>query len=518
MKYSGSWASDAADGADDRGDSVCGTFISMKLMTDQEIARRIREAFGRYPVTDVAVETLCHNLQNPYEGYIIVDDQDRILFLSEANEKFFAVGEGQPFLKPNKEVNPTSYLDRVMRTGKAEVGEVAEFPGRQLRIVSRFPLIRGEKVLGAYGKVVFANVDRLNHLSREIDELQFRLKVAEEELSTLKSSRYAFDKIIGESPGIRAVLDMAQRVCRSDASVLLTGETGTGKEMFANAMHFNSHHGTGPFVRINCAAISDELAEAEFFGYKRGAFTGASPDGKPGLFRQAHGGTIFLDEIQELSLRIQAKILRVLQEKEFTPIGGVEIERADFRLIAATNQDLSSLVREEKFRGDLYFRINRVPIRIPPLRERGEDVLLFIRHFSRAVAMQNGQPEKVVAPEALRILLSYPWPGNVRELANVLEQAFWTSRTGRIEREDLPPYLDPERRIGPAFSLDGRESLSGFISRLEKEAILASLEAEGGNRSRAAMRLRIHRTQLYKKMKKLGIDEGNSETRSHSGM
>ena len=271
-------------------------------------------------------------------------------------------------------------------------------------------------------------------------------------------------------------------------------------------------------MRINCAAISDELAEAEFFGYKRGAFTGANPGGKPGLFRQAHGGTIFLDEIHELSLRIQSKILRVLQEKEFIPIGGVEIERADFRLIAATNQDLSSLVREGKFRGDLYFRINRVPIRIPPLRERGDDVLLFIRHFSRVVAMQNGQPEKVVEPEALRILLSYPWPGNVRELANILEQAFWTSRTGRIACEDLPSYLDPERRSGPVFSLDGRESLSGFLSRLEKEAILATLKAEGGNRSRAAMRLQIHRTQLYKKMKKLIIDEGNFETQSHSDM
>jgi transcriptional regulator with PAS, ATPase and Fis domain len=485
-------------------------------MTDQEIARRISEAFGRYPVTDVAVEMLCHNLQNPYEGYIIVDDQDRILFLSDANEKFFGVGDGGSFLKQNKEVNPTSHLDRVMRSGKAEVGEVAEFPGRQIRIVSRFPLVRGGKVLGAYGKVVFANVDRLNRLTREIDELQLRLKVAEEELSALKSARYAFDKIIGESPGIRAVVEMAQRVCRSDASVLLTGETGTGKEMFANAMHFHSHRATGPFVRINCAAVSDDLAEAEFFGYKRGAFTGANPDGKPGLFRQAHGGTIFLDEIHDLSLRIQSKILRVLQEKEFTPVGGVEVERADFRLIAATNQDLSRLVREGKFRGDLYFRINRVPIRIPPLRERGGDLLLFISHFCRTVAAQNGQPEKSLAPDALRVLLSYAWPGNVRELANVVEQAFWTSRTGRIEREDLPAYVDPKRRSGPAYPADGRESLSEFLSRIEKEAILASLRAEGGNRSRAAMRLRIHRTQLYKKMKKLGIDHGEIETSSPS--
>ncbi|MBI5418563.1 MAG: sigma 54-interacting transcriptional regulator [Deltaproteobacteria bacterium] len=473
-------------------------------MTDQEIARRIREAFRSYPATDVAIEAICYNIQNPYEGYIIVDDQDRIVFLSEANEKFFSVSGEQAFLKPDKEVSPTSQLERVMRTGKAEVGEIAEYRGGQIRIVARFPVRRNDKVIGAYGKIVFANVDRLNRLVGEIDELRIRLKVAEEELSSLKDSRYSFRNIIGKSTGIRKALDMAQRVCKSDAFILLQGETGTGKELFAHGIHYQSLRKNGPFVRVNCAAISDELAEAELFGYKPGAFTGAHPRGKPGLFRQAHGGTVLLDEIHQLSPRIQSKLLRVLQEKEFTPVGAVEAEKADFRLIAATNQDLSALVQEGKFRGDLYFRINRVPIYIPPLRERKEDILPLIRHFNRTVARQYGREEKEISRDALDVLLSYHWPGNVRELANVLEQAFWTSRADRVERGDLPAYVDPERRI-PSLSWTGGETLSRFLERMERETIRTVLREERGNRSSAARRLGIHRTLLYKKIKKFDI-------------
>lgn len=481
----------------------------MRLLTDQEIADRIRDAFGQYPVSDVAIEAICHNLQNAYEGYIIVDDRNRLLFLSEANERFFSVAGSRPFLRPNSEINPTSRLGQVIRTGKSEVGDVAEFPGGHIRIVSRFPIVRDEKVIGAYGKVIFANIGRLNQVMREIDELRSRLKVAEEELSTLKSTRFSFEQILGASHGIRTAKEMAQRVCRSHASVLLIGETGTGKEMFAHAMHYNSPMASGPFVRLNCAAVSDELAEAEFFGYKSGAFTGASPRGKPGIFRQAHGGTLFLDEIQELSSRIQSKILRVIQEKEFTQVGGVETEKTDFRLITATNRELPDLVREGKFRGDLYYRINRVSIRIPPLRDRSDDILLFIRYFSKTIAAQNGQPEKTMTPSALDLLLSYSWPGNVREVANVLEQAFWSSRSNHITQEDIPRHLDPGGRSGRLHSLDEYERIAVFLSRVEKETIIAALEKEGGNRSRVAKRLGIHRTLLYKKMNKYGIN-GNS--------
>ena len=473
----------------------------MKLLTDQEIAHYFRETFKHYPITDVAIEAICHNLQNPFEGYIIVDDQDRILFLSEANEKFFSVQGTSGFLKPTKEINPASRLDQVMRNAKAEIGEIVEFPGGKLRVISRFPITRDGRIVGAYGKIVFANVDRLNQLNREIDELRSRLKVAENDLNALRSSRYSFRNIIGESPGIKAALSLAQRVCLSDASVLLIGETGTGKEMFANALHFNSRRMAGPFVRVNCAAIPDELAEAEFFGYKQGAFTGAHPKGKQGLFHQSNGGTIFLDEIHELSLRNQSKILRVLQEKEFTPVGAVEPVKVDFRLIAATNRDLSTLVRDGKFRGDLYFRVNRVPINIPPLRERGDDVRLFVRHFNRTIAEQNGRPEKKITSEAMHLLLSYTWPGNLRELANVLEQAFWTGRSDLMEREDLPPYLDPERTLTPEFSLDRDKSLSNFLHRVEKEAILKVLKETAGSRVNAAQLLGIHRTLLYKKIR-----------------
>ena len=480
----------------------------MRLLTEQEIADRIRDAFGQYPVSDVALEAICHNLQNAYEGYIIVDDRNRLLFLSEANERFFSVAGSRPFLRPNSEINPTSRLDQVIRTGKSEVGDVAEFPGGHIRIVSRFPIVRDGKVIGAYGKVIFANVGRLNQVMREIDELRSRLKVAEEELSTLKSTRFSFEQILGSSHGIRTAKEMAQRVCRSNASVLLIGETGTGKEMFAYAMHYNSPRASGPFVRLNCAAVSDELAEAEFFGYKPGAFTGASPRGKPGIFRQAHGGTLFLDEIQELSARIQSKILRVIQEKEFTQVGGVETEKTDFRLITATNRNSPTLSGKGNF-GETYIFGSTASRSDSLLADRSDDILLFIRYFSKTIAAQNGQPEKTITPSALDILLSYSWPGNVREVANVLEQAFWNSQSNKITQEDIPRHLDPGGRSGRLHSLDQCERLAVFLSRVEKETIIAALEEEGGNRSRVAKRLGIHRTLLYKKMNKYGIN-GNS--------
>ncbi|MDD5761820.1 MAG: sigma 54-interacting transcriptional regulator [bacterium] len=478
----------------------------MKLLNDSEIVHRIREVFRAYPITDIAVEALCHTLQSPYEGYVIVDDQERIVFLSEANEKFFSVPSNHGFLKSYRELNPTSNLMRVMQTGKAEAGEVAEFQGGRIRIVARFPIVREGKTIGAYGKVVFSNVDRLSSLVSEMEELRSRLLMAEEELSLLKYSRYSFNKILGDSAGMKVALEMAQRVCGSDASVLLVGETGTGKELFANAIHFNSLRKNGPFVRVNCAAIAEELADAELFGYKPGAFTGAHRKGKAGYFRQAHGGTVFLDEIHELSPRVQSKLLRVLQEKEVIPVGGGEPEKTDFRFIAATNQDLSALAREGKFRGDLYFRVNRVSIQIPPLRDRREDTPVFVRHFNRAIAEQYGRRKKEITEDAMGVLLAYPWPGNVRELANTLEQAFWTCKTERIDRADLPAHIDPDRVASQVTLWEKRkDTLADLLGNVEQRAIVSALTDDGGNCTRAAKRLGIHRTLLYKKMKKYGI-------------
>jgi two-component system response regulator HydG len=304
--------------------------------------------------------------------------------------------------------------------------------------------------------------------------------------------------IIGRSDVMAKLMETVAQVAPSDATVLLTGESGTGKEVIAGAMHYNSSRKEGPFVKINCAAITETLLESELFGHERGAFTGAERR-KEGKFRQAEGGSIFLDEVSEMSLAMQVKLLRVLQEREITRVGGEEVIKIDVRVIAATNKNLIKEVEEGNFRDDLFYRLNVVSLNVPPLSERKEDIPLLAQHFLKIFAEKNSKKIMGFTPQAMDRLLKYGWPGNIRELMNVIERAVVLSRMEYLDEDDLSLMISSEEQED--------DSMLGNIplEEVEKDTVLKTLEATGGNKSETARRLGITRRTLHKKLKKYGV-------------
>jgi len=330
------------------------------------------------------------------------------------------------------------------------------------------------------------------------------------EVETLRAEvglRYGFESIVGASAKMQAVLKTAAMVAPLKTTVLITGESGTGKELIAKAIHYNSPRAAKPMVTINCAAIPDNLLESELFGHERGAFTDAYTK-KLGQFELADQSTLFLDEIGEMNPSTQAKILRVIEQSEFTRIGGAQPVKVDVRLIAATNRDLHQGMREGTFRADLYYRLNVVSIHLPPLRERRDDISLLIRHFLRAKAIELGIAEKSFSTDALDLLMQYSWPGNVRELENVIERTMVLSHSSVMHPDDLPQYLAAsEAGAHPAQRsvLRGEKRLSEAVDQFEQELIRSALAQTQNNQTRAAELLGTTRRILKYKMDKLGI-------------
>jgi len=317
--------------------------------------------------------------------------------------------------------------------------------------------------------------------------------------------------IIGKSPAMKEVFSLIRRLQRSSTStVLITGESGTGKELVARAIHYTSSRRAKRFTEINCAALTEPLLEAELFGYEKGAFTGAATSGKLGLFEATQGGTIFLDEIGEMGMNLQAKLLRVLQEKSFRKVGGIETIHVDVRVIVSTNRDLYRLVREGKFREDLYYRLNVVPIRVPPLRERPEDILLIANYYLDQFGEQFGGRIVGFTPEVEKKLGEYHWPGNVRELKNVIERAVLMESGKRITDKFLMFEKKQPRHAGPCDSLP---LLGRSLASMEKQLIGRVLEETRWQRSEAARVLGIHRTTLASKIKEYGLDSVCRKTR-----
>lgn len=320
-------------------------------------------------------------------------------------------------------------------------------------------------------------------------------------LETQVRDRYRFDQIVGRSPAMQRVFQIIERVAPTNTTVLISGRTGTGKELVARAIHYNSPRASGPFVDINCGALPEHLVEAELFGHQKGAFTGATETRK-GLFEVADGGTLFLDEVQALKPELQAKLLRALQERTIRRVGGRENIEVDVRIIAATNQDIAEAVRKGEFREDLYYRLNVVHIYLPELRERREDIPLLIEHFLEKYARENGQEPKRFSNEAMRLLMSYDWPGNVRELQNAIEHALTLSSGPVLTIADLPPHISGAvGRMGASDALGQARTLE----EVERRHILRVLEECGGNHTRAAEILGIDRRTLYRKLDKYKI-------------
>jgi len=312
--------------------------------------------------------------------------------------------------------------------------------------------------------------------------------------------RSQFSNIIGKSDAMRRIFEVVQLVSASKASVLITGDSGTGKEMIADAIHYNSERKDKPLIKVHCAALSESLLESELFGHERGAFTGAVAR-KRGRFELAHRGTIFLDEIGEVSPGVQIKLLRVLQDKSFERVGGEETIEVDCRIIAATNRELKEAIRQGQFREDLYYRLNVVNIHLPPLRERKEDIPLLISSFLTEFAQAGGKRIEGIDPKARTALYNYPWPGNVRELRNCLESAVVLSRTNLITLEDLPPHIRTD-----ADKNYVKLSLGLSLAEAEAQLIRAELLAQNGNKTRAAEVLGIGRKTLHRKIQEYGLE------------
>lgn len=328
--------------------------------------------------------------------------------------------------------------------------------------------------------------------------------------------RYAFNNIIGHSEAMEVLFDRLERVVHTDSTVLVLGESGTGKELVSRAIHFNSLRRDQPFIAINCSAIPTELLESELFGHTRGSFTGAVAD-KPGHFERAQGGTLFLDEIGTMPVHLQTKLLRVLQEQEVQRVGSSKAIKLDVRVISATNTNLEELIKQGQFREDLYYRLNVIPIHLPPLRQRQEDIALLARHFLQKCCQELQQPLKSLTPGAMATLESYHWPGNVREMENVIERTVALTDGNLIQREDLPPHIGGGEASGgdtyawKAVVPDNGMDMPGAISRLERQLILQALKRSGGIKSRAAALLGINRTTLVEKIKRLGLQQQAQE-------
>lgn len=438
-------------------------------------------------------------LETAYDGIVAVDKDGFITFISKAYAEFLDIDYKSVLGKHVTSVIENTRMHIVASTGVEELCDIQKIKGSYM-IASRYPLYEKGEVVGAVGKVLFKNIIEFNRINNKINKMEEQLEKYKGELKNINKAKYSFDNIIGSCRKILECKKYAMKAAKTDSNVLLTGESGTGKELFAHGIHNNSIRRNGPFVKVNCAAIPKELLESELFGYEDGAFTGAKKGGKLGKFEMANGGTIFLDEIGDMPLYMQAKLLRVLQEKEIEKIGGVSTKSIDVRIISATNLELKEQIVKEKFRQDLYYRLNVLNISLPPLRERLEDIeelsySLLNKHTDRLEVEQYK-----ISENALNLLRSYSWPGNVRELSNILERAIHIVDKGNIiEGFHLPNEIIRGK-------IENRDkSLQQIMDEAERDALLHALRVCGGNRSKAANLLKVSRTTFYNKLEKYNL-------------
>ncbi|WP_054033202.1 sigma-54 interaction domain-containing protein [Desulfatitalea tepidiphila] len=439
-------------------------------------------------------------LDNIYNGVLITDAQGNVIYMNRPYGEFLGLDPQAQVGRHCTEVLEFSRMHIVAQTGRAELNQAQWINGQNM-VVQRIPIRKDDQVVAVYGQVMFKNAREVGDLAARLSLLQSKVEMYKQELIHLRATRYTFESIVGATPAILDLKKTARRAAHGDAAVLISGESGTGKELFAQAIHQASPRSVHPFVRINCAAIPHDLLESELFGYASGAFTGASAKGKPGKFELAHQGTIFLDEIGELPLEMQPKLLEALEEKAFERVGGTTVIQSDFRLIAATNQHLETLIEKNRFRADLYYRLNVIPIQIPPLRERTADIPLLARHILDQLTQESARPPVTLSGEAEHLLNAYRWPGNVRELVNAMERILLTLEGRTIQAQHLPFHIQgtPEA----AASYFGTRNLKQVLERTEAELIRAVLSDAGGNKVEAARQLGIHRTHLYKKLAKI---------------
>ena len=470
-------------------------------------------------ILELAARSMFDLFANASEGMMLVDRQGKVVWINEQYKRFLpALGyeRVEDFVgQPVSSVVQNTQMHHVLETGKPILIDLLSNRAGTFG-VSRIPLrdSAGE-VIGALGIVLFDHPEtNLKPLITKFAALQRELDDARRELASQRSggprrAKYSFGSFVGSSPAVVEVKRLARRAAQSTSPVLLLGETGTGKELLAHAIHGVSARASGPFVTVNIAAVPDTLLEAEFFGVAPGAYTGAERKGRDGKLKLADGGTLFLDEIGDMPPGLQAKLLRALQEGEFEPLGSNRLMRFEAKVIAATSRDLGQLVREGRFREDLYYRLNVLPIRVPPLRERRADTAALVEALGEEIAQRSGLPQPEYTADALDLLAAQRWRGNVRELRNVLEQASLLGDSSRIDGTRITQVLRetgieqleaPLPAVLPATTANPLRPLAEQVAELERAAIAAALQACGGNKVAAAKMLGISRATLYERL------------------
>jgi two-component system response regulator HydG len=446
---------------------------------------------------------------------LVVDDEEshRIMLRAVLKEEGYEVSEASDGTEAVKAVEQEPFdlilMDIRMRTmdGIEALGEIRKIsPLVPVLIMTAYASVKTAVEALKAGAFEYLtkplDTDELKILIEKALEI-YHLRAENVALKERLGDRFNFSKIIGRSPRMKEVFDTLSLVAPTDATVLILGESGTGKELVANSIHHNSPRASQSFIKVSCAALPETLLEGELFGHEKGAFTGAIAR-REGRFQLAHRGTIFLDEVGEMSVTTQTKLLRVLQEKEFEPLGSTRTVKADVRVIAASNKDLEREVKEGRFREDLFYRLNVVPVSLPPLRERKDDIPALAAHFFAIYRDKNRKELKDISGKAMDLLTRYDWPGNIRELENGIERAVILARGEIIAPADLPPII---QALSKDREIQGLNLPSGIsIQEVEKALILKTLEDTGGNRSRAAEILGINRRTLQNKLKEYGIN------------
>jgi transcriptional regulator with PAS, ATPase and Fis domain len=455
--------------------------------------------------TEIVLDSLL-NCDN--ECILVINADGLIEMFSLAYAKVLGVDRDSFVGRHINELAANNGLIHVLKTEKSEIATPFEHKGKKL-FISRTPIIKDGKILGAFANVVFKSLKEVETFYEEFRNVKHSLDLYKNALINSYSTKYSLDNIITNDPEMLQIKTMISRVAQTNSGVLITGETGTGKELVAHAIHNMSTRSKGPFVTANCGAIPHDLLESELFGYEEGAFTDASQNGKLGLLKIADGGTIFLDEIGDLPVSLQVKLLRFLQEKEIRRLGSNVTEKVDIRVIAATNCDLQKMTAEGTFRSDLYYRLCVVHIQIPPLRTRRGDIPLLVDHLSKKICERNGIKKVKICEEALLCLQSYDWSGNIRELENALESAINFVGKDRIVNMHTLPHKLLQTGQESLFELlfHDQQDLKSAVYEYEKQYIKNALRCNNNKKIKTAKMLGISRTKLYEKLQQYGISK-----------
>jgi len=436
---------------------------------------------------------------NPFFGITIIDQNGIVIFRNSGMEKISGISNKNAIGKNFKDVSSDEALLEVLKMGKAKMSCPYRTPGGSYAIIHRIPLWLKNNLMGAMSIAVYDKASQLQDTLLKCNILEGKLKHLEKEISNLKSAQYDFSCIVGKSNLIIEVKELAKQYAMKYSNVLITGESGTGKELFAHSIHNASRRNKGPFIKLNCSCFPRELLESELFGYEGGAFSGSRREGKPGKFELADNGSIFLDEIGELPLDIQPKLLRVIDDKIVERVGGIKSRYVDFRLIAATNKNLSDMVKKKLFREDLFFRLNVLLLHLPPLRDLKEDIPLLSQSIINNLNNEFGTKIDL-DPLCFDMLKNHDWPGNVRELRNLLERLISITQESKI----LPSHLKTHLGSTPAAKKYSNNNVlfRKTMYQSEKDLLEQALKITGGNKLKAAKYLGMSRTSLYKKLNK----------------